>query len=287
MEYLLAVVEDRSFTRAAERLLVSQPALSQQIRALEREVGGELLERLTRDVRLTPMGRAYLPHAQAAVSSARRARSAARAVGGLDEGELQIATVHSVALGVLPAALHVWRRDHPGVELVLREFSDGEELAAQMALGVADVAIGPRPSTWDGPVRSLGHEEFVAVLPSGLLPGGGPLRLSELDGHDWVLFDRSNGLSTAVDEAFAAAGVRPGVAIRTQSTATALRLAASGMGPVLVPGNVVPTGLAADVRRLDPPWLRELVAYSRVRPTGPVAEFAEVLAEHGTLVQTS
>ncbi|GAA3019941.1 hypothetical protein GCM10020229_33950 [Kitasatospora albolonga] len=104
-EYLVTVVETGSFTRAAELLHVSQPALSHQVRALERECGGPLLERLPRSVRLTPMGREVEPHARAALAGAERARAAARRAAGLDGGELQLAVVYSVALGVLPPVL--------------------------------------------------------------------------------------------------------------------------------------------------------------------------------------
>src|SRR3954453_13602016 len=86
LEYLVAVVEEGSFTRAAERLYVSQPALSHQIRALEKDVGGELLERLPHAVHLTPMGRAFLPHATAAVNEADDARRSAREVAELEAG---------------------------------------------------------------------------------------------------------------------------------------------------------------------------------------------------------
>src|SRR3990170_4200057 len=99
LEYLIAVVEEGSFTRAAERLYVSQPALSHQIRALERSVGGELIERLPQGLQLTPMGRAFLPHATAAVHAADEALRAAREVGEIAAGELRIGTLHSIALG--------------------------------------------------------------------------------------------------------------------------------------------------------------------------------------------
>ncbi|MER5394958.1 LysR family transcriptional regulator, partial [Saccharopolyspora sp. NPDC002686] len=116
-EYLVTVVDTGSFTRAAELLHVTQPALSHQVRALERDAGGPLLERLPRSVRLTPMGRAMLPHARAALADAERARSAARQASGLECGELQLATVYSASIGVLPPALRAWRRDHGGVRV--------------------------------------------------------------------------------------------------------------------------------------------------------------------------
>src|SRR3954469_19272894 len=86
MEYLVAVVEEGSFTRAAQRLFVSQPALSHQVKALEGSVGGPLLEGTPQAVRLTPMGPAFLPHAVAAVRAADEAQRAAASVGQLEAG---------------------------------------------------------------------------------------------------------------------------------------------------------------------------------------------------------
>src|SRR4051812_44429425 len=164
MEYLVTVAEEGSFTRAAERLFVSQPALSHQIKALERSVGGELLERLPNAVQLTPMGRAFLPHATAAVLAADEARHAARAVGELEAGQLRIGTLGSIALRVLPAAIRAWRLANPEVSFELHEYLRIDELAEQMRLGAADVAVGPRPLGWDGPIRSLGQEDLGVVL---------------------------------------------------------------------------------------------------------------------------
>src|SRR5882757_11403382 len=90
LEYFITVVDEGSFTGAAELLCVSQPGLSHQIQALERELGGPLLERLPRKVRLTPAGRTALPHAQASLAHAQRASSAARRALGVETGELQI-----------------------------------------------------------------------------------------------------------------------------------------------------------------------------------------------------
>src|ERR1700704_4356289 len=140
MEYLVAVVEEGSFTRAAKRLFVSQPALSHQVKALEESLGGKLLERQPHAVRLTPMGRAYLPHATAAVRAAEEATRAAAGVGHLEAGELRIATLHSIALGVVPAAIRAWRLAHPDVSFELHEYVNMEELTEQMKLGGADVA---------------------------------------------------------------------------------------------------------------------------------------------------
>src|SRR4051812_22349997 len=135
MEYLVAVVEEGSFTRAAQRLFVSQPALSHQVKALERSVGGPLLERQPSAVRLTPMGRAFMPHAVAAVRAAEEAERAAASVGQLEAGELRIATLHSIALGVVPAAIRAWRLGHPGGSFELHEDVNIEQLTEEKGLG--------------------------------------------------------------------------------------------------------------------------------------------------------
>ncbi|VVJ16524.1 Transcriptional regulator [Amycolatopsis camponoti] len=224
LEYLVTVVDTGSFTRAAEQLHVTQPALSHQMRALEQGLGGPLLERLPRTVRLTPMGRAMLPHARAALADAERARCAARLASGTTAGELQVATVYSMSLGVLPPALRVWRRDRPGVDVRLIEFRHADELRDAMAAGEADVALGPLPPVWTGPVRELGVEEFVVVLPADGASEASPtgvVDLATLADCAWVHYAPGNGLAELVDAACAAAGFRPRAAVRTEQTAAA------------------------------------------------------------------
>src|SRR3954469_17774825 len=286
LQYLITVAEEGSFTRAAERLFVSQPALSHQIRVLERDVGGELLERLPHTVHLTPMGRAFLPHATAAVHEADDARRAARAVGDLEAGELRIGTLHSIALGVVPAAIRAWRLANPEVSFELHEYVNIEELTEQMRLGVADVAVGPRPERWDGPMRSLGHEQLVVVLAVDdplLTPRRKRIRLERLADRPWTLYSADNGLAPVVMEACAAAGFTPRAAVHTHHTATAVQLAAAGLGPALVPENVVEPGFTGALLRPDPPVRRELVAFSRDRPSPLVSAFVDVLAEHAVI----
>ncbi len=103
-EYFVAVAEEGSLSRAAARLCVAQPSLSQQLKALERRVGGALFERLPRGMQLTPAGRAFLPEALATLRGAERAYRSARAAVTGESAELHIATVSSVAAGVLPTS---------------------------------------------------------------------------------------------------------------------------------------------------------------------------------------
>jgi DNA-binding transcriptional LysR family regulator len=153
LEYFITVVDEGSFTGAAELLGVSQPGLSHQIQTLEQELGGPLLERLPRKVRLTPAGRTALPHARASLAHAQRASSAARRASGVETGELHVGTLYSISTGVLPGALRTWRRSYPELQVHLVEFPHTNELIAAMEAGQADVAVGPTPPGWDGPCR--------------------------------------------------------------------------------------------------------------------------------------
>ncbi|WP_329398527.1 LysR family transcriptional regulator [Streptomyces lydicus] len=279
MEYLVAVVEEESFTRAAEALHVTQSPLSHQIKALEREVGGPLLERMTRGVRLTPMGRAYFPHAELAVRSARQARRAALAAGGAQSGELHLATVHAHAIGVLPQVCARWVRERPGVRLVLHEYATTEELHEHMTRGVADLALGPRPDGWQGPVTVVGRERIVLVVPHGdPLAGRESVRLAELADRSWVRCSLEPVVEGRrwLDRECERVGFTPRTAVRTQHSSTAVRMASAGVGVLLTAAHEL-TGLDCAAVPTDPPWRRDITVFSRVELTGAAAEFTELL----------
>lgn len=280
LEYFVTVVDESSFTKAAELLHVTQPALSHQIRTLERSAGGPLLERLPRTVRLTPTGRAMLPHARAALADAERARCAARQAAGLEVGELQIATLYSLTLGVLPAALRRWRQTHPDVGIRLFEHRHTEELVEAMNAGEADVAVGPEPTDWSGVTRTLGTEELVVVVASDdPAATGDSIKLQDLADRAWVHYAPGHGLADVLDHACAQAGFEPRIAVRTEQTAAAPALAAAGLGPALVPDNILDGNLprGSHVLRLDPPVRRTLTAYTRGEPDPLAAAFIDVL----------
>ncbi|MBD2897279.1 HTH-type transcriptional regulator ArgP [Actinomadura sp. RB99] len=286
LEYLVTVVDTGSFTRAAEQLHVTQPALSHQVRSLETALGGPLLERLPRAVRLTPLGRAVLPHARAALAEAVRLDAVARRSAGLDEGELEVAVVYSVSLGILPPVLRAWRRGHPRVRIRLREYPHTDDLQAAMAAGRADLAVGPAPAGWEGPVRELGVEEFALVLPADdplAASPAGTLALADLADRAWVHYSPGNGLADLVDRAWAEAGFRPRIAVRAEQTSAALLLAA-GLGPALVPANIIPPDFDGVALRPDPSIRRTLTAYTRTRPDRLTTAFTDLLARQAQVV---
>jgi DNA-binding transcriptional LysR family regulator len=281
LQYWVAVVDTASFTKAAEQLHVSQPGLSQQIRALEAELGGQLIERLPRGIRLTPAGKAFLPEARATVLAAERAGRAARSALALRTAELEIATLRSIAVGILPPAVRRLYDRYPGLLVGLHEYVHRRELEQNVRAGVADLGVGPRPLELAGPIERLGWEHFVAVVgprdPLWDEPPDRPVPLEQLSDRGWILFPPAHGLSELVAAACARAGFSPRPAVRTEQVEAAARLAAAGVGVTIVPDDIVPAELQPNVRRFARPIVRELTAYTRSEWSPPARAFLEVL----------
>jgi DNA-binding transcriptional LysR family regulator len=184
-----------------------------------------------------------------------------------------VATVTSVAFGVLPPAFEQWRERYPATTIALREYTHRRALDDAVRIGVGDIAVGPRPPQWPGPVVELGWEEFVAVLPTSdpLSKSKRPVPLEVLADRDWVLFGPGHGLSELVLETCTRAGFTPRRTVETGQVAAAAHLAAAGLGVTIVPNNIVPSGLHAAVRRLKSPLVRQLVAFTR-QDWSPLAE---------------
>jgi DNA-binding transcriptional LysR family regulator len=281
LEYFVVIAQEGSFTRASERLLIAQPSLSQQIRALEAELGGSLLERLPRGVRLTMAGQNFLPEAQAAISHTDRARRSVRMALGLESGQLAIATNTSAAAGILPSVLTHWQALHPSIEVSLSEYLHRRLLEKGVRGGDGDMAVGSPPDRWEGPIEPLGWEEFVLVLPDGdPLLRNRSIDLAQLAERRWVHFAAGHGLAELVDMLCGAAGFIPRVAVRTSQVVAAPLFAAAGLGPALVPDNVVPDSAKQLVRPVRPRLVRPVVAFTR-REWSPVTHaFLEILHDY-------
>jgi DNA-binding transcriptional LysR family regulator len=275
----VAIVEEGSFTRAARRVGITQPSLSQHVRSLEEELGGAVLERLPRGVALTPAGRTLLPEARAALRAVERGRRGARAALALETGDLEIATVLSMAVGLLPRYIRLWHERHPDVGIRLQEFRHRSLLEDAVEQGVADFAIGPLPlRAWEGPLEQVSWEEFVVVAPPGdPLASRRRIRLEELAEREWVLYHADHGLAGILEEVCRRAGFSPRGTVRTSQAEGAARLASAGIGPALVPDNIVLPGIEGSVLRLDPPMIREVAVYARTELSRTAAAFVEVL----------
>lgn len=275
LEYFIAICDAGSFNGAASELRVAQPSLSQQIQALEKELGAELLERGRQGISLTAAGRLFLPQARAVLASVESARkSVADLVAGV-VGELHVLTVRSVASGVLPAGVVRWHEHHPTTVLRLHDYSHRRDLEAAMRAGHGDVAIGPRPRDWDGDITTLGFESLV-------LAGQGPFdaeraTAAELAGGKWVSFEPEQGMSEILDWAARSLGFTPRVVARVGQVDAALRLAVEGVGLTIVPANAVPHGWNQHVRPLSPPLYRELTVYGRGPMVHRARRFVDLL----------
>ncbi len=278
LEYFIAIAEQGSFTQAAERLLVSQPSLSQQIKSLEDELGGALLERLPRGVRLTAAGQELLREARATIAHAERGRRSVRRALELDAGQLEVAVTTSATAGILPRVLRDWQQRHPAIEVSLIEFPHRRALDEAVRDGAGDIAVSAPPESWSGQVRRLGWEEFVVVLPVDdpllELTSIDPSRLAD---RRWVHFARAHGLAEVVDFCCASAGFVPRVAVRTSQVAAAPLFAATGIGPTIVPEHILPPLLQPLRRPMSPRMIRSVCAFSRGDWTPLTAAFLDTL----------
>jgi DNA-binding transcriptional LysR family regulator len=282
LEYLVAVAQTGSFTEAALRLHVSQPTLSQQIRALEREVGAPLIERMSRGLRLTPAGKAMFGDAQAALASAHRALDNTRRAVASESQMVTLATVRSLAAAVLPSTVKRWHEIHPEVTVSMREFASRHEAADAVREGTAELGIGPLPDGWSGAHAEMGWEQLILVLPANdpLAGTSGDIRLETLANRDWVLYEDGHGLGDQAVTACHDAGFDPIGAVWTAQIEVAARLAAAGIGPALVPIRNVPPDLQQYVRAIDPPISWRVWAYGLSDDFSPtVKAFAAVLLE--------
>jgi DNA-binding transcriptional LysR family regulator len=205
-----------------------------------------------------------------------------RRPSGVDAGELHVGTLYSISVGVLPQALGKWRHNYPDVQVRLVEFRRTQDLIAAMEAGQADVAVGPTPREWNGPVEAIGVEEFViAASPDAVLPSnGGRVKLADLAHEHWVKFTSPSGLSDILEDACQAAGFEPHAAVRTEQAPSALALALEGLGLTLVPGNVVPAEFPGRLLWPDPPVRRELSVYTRVEPDPITAAFVAAITRN-------
>ncbi|MEV7118231.1 LysR family transcriptional regulator [Kitasatospora griseola] len=280
LEYFLAVAEERNFTRAAERVHISQSGVSAQIRQLERELGAELFDRSARTVTLTVAGKAALEHARQAVAAARAVGQAVGEVSDLIRGSLTVGMVAGCTLTPLFDGLAAFHRAHPGVELALLE-DDSEHLTDAVRTGALDLALigcaGAAPDGLDA--HTLIREPLVAAVPPGHPLARPAVTLAELLAHPLICLPPGTGVRTVLDRDCAAAGLAPRIALQASAASAIADLAARGLGvavlsrsmaeafPALVPvavTDLTTPGLLALVSRPGPaPALRALLTELR------------------------
>ncbi|MGZ3145266.1 LysR family transcriptional regulator [Lentzea chajnantorensis] len=260
LECLLAAADLGSVTRAAQHLHLSQPAISHQLVALEREAGTALLIRDRRGVRLTAAGRAALPEARRAVAAADDAVRLARAVGQAAGGTVRVVCAQSLTVALLAPVLARWNADRPGVTIAFRESTDPEPALAALESGEADVLLVPDLGATGFHETTVAEEEIVVALPVRHPLAAQPaIRQDDLHGRSFVHFTPENNLGAWI-ESNLDADLRGSVVARTAVTTHAPQLAAAGLGLSVVPVSAITAGFTGVVRSFEPRWTRRLVA---------------------------
>lgn len=290
LRYFVAVAEELSFTRAALRLHLSQPPLSQQIQSLEQDLGVRLLERTKRSVAVTEPGRVFLEHARQILAKVDEARSQAVAAAAGYSGQLRLAYTVSVSFHpAMPQALLRFGQLAPNVRLQLSEMYTEPQFAALLA-GQIDVGfVRDEPSR----VRDAGslrlsvvdREPLMLALPAGHpMSGRSSLRLAEVAGDAFVsqprelaatLYDRLVKLATR-------AGFQPSITQHAQQINGLLALVAAGLGLALVPASMRTVRLAgvSYVPLEDPDAFLLLAVASRSDDPSPaLQQFLATVAE--------
>jgi LysR family cyn operon transcriptional activator len=246
VRYLKAVVEHGSFTRAAQTLHVSQPALSQQIKELEERVGAQLLDRSGRKIRPTDLGAIYLQHAGRALAELDEAARAVRDVEDLSTGTLRLGVTPSVAAYLIGPVLQRFRASYPGITLTVR--ASPQELIEpalrddQLDLGIGfgdlpapDIEVIPlhteRPTLIVGEKRNAARKQNI--------------KAKELAHMPLAILDRSFSTRRLVDEYFRSKNLQPTIAVEANSIEVLIEIVRHTDLATILPANVAGPGFAA------------------------------------------
>ena len=242
LRYFVAVAEERSFSRAALRLHVSQPPLSTQLKDLEAQLGVRLLERSNRGVTLTPAGQVFYEEVRGVLDRLEQARLKARHAQQGDVGSLSIGFVSIADYGILPPVIKRFRSRYPGVEMQLHELTTDVQIreirAARLDLGIG---LGPVEEPALSFTRvTQEHLVLAAPLAHPLTPASGAVALKSLANERFIIPPRDNapGLYDLIISQCRAAGFTPRITQHARQMQTVISLVASGMGFALVPASV-------------------------------------------------
>jgi len=249
LRYLVALAEERNFTRAAARVHVAQPALSQQIRRLEEELGLALVERTTRRAGLTDAGGLLVARARRILAELDAAQTELQGLRGIQTGHVAIGAMHTMGPVDLSLALAIFHARHPGVELTVREQAS-EEMAEMLRVDELDLAflsVTERIESHGLGLHRLVSEELVVLLPrEHPLAERGQVRMAELSDQDFISFRQGARLRELLVSAARQAGFEPHVTVESNESQRVRRLVALGLGVAILPRSDA-EGPGADV----------------------------------------
>ena len=259
LRYIVALAEERSFTRAAMREHIAQPALSQQIQRLERELGLALVERTTRRVTITEAGELLVARARRILAELTAAQDELQSLRGFQTGRVTVGAIHTMGPIDLSAALASYHRRHPFVELTVREHSS-EELADLLRVDELDLAflsVTERIESHGLALEQLVSEELVAAVPRDhRLAGRDRIRMAELAGEQFVSYREGARLRELLEEGAHQSGFEPNVKFESNESQRIRALVARGLGVAIIPrSDAVASGPAVAIASLTEPEL--------------------------------
>ena len=287
LRYFTAVAEELHFTRAAARLGIGQPPLSQQIQQLEREIGTPLFLRLPRGIALTEAGAQFLEDARAILAGADRAVDTARRLGRGERGAITVGfTASAVFHPYLPRAIRAYRDRYPGVRITLTE-STSVSLLRSLRAGEVDVAFVRPPYVADPEFEServLNEPMLVALPPDHRLVRKRAIPMAALANEDFVLYPRPIGASLydAIQSACQRAGFTPRVIQEAPQMASIVSLVAAGVGISVVPAamrHMGAQGIEYRPIKGDAPHALLDMAYRRHDRSAAASNAVELLRE--------
>jgi DNA-binding transcriptional LysR family regulator len=286
LRYLVALAEEGNFTRAAANEHIAQPAMSQQIRRLEDELGLALVERTTRRVALTEAGEALVVRSRRILAELESADAELQALRGVHTGHVTIGAMHTMGPVDLSLVLALFRERHPDVRFTVRE-QTSEEMAEMLRVDELDLAflsVTERVESRGLGLHQLVSEELVVLLPrEHRLSRRAELRMAELDGESFISFREGARLRELLMSAGREAGFEPQVTLESNESQRVRRLVSRGLGVAILPRSDA-EGFGADVAvvSLTKPSLRRdiTIAWREGRRLSPAAaEFLDLASE--------
>ncbi|MEI5103040.1 LysR substrate-binding domain-containing protein [Streptomyces sp. PmtG] len=270
--YFVAVAETRHFTRAAERVHVSQPSLSQQVRALEKELGAELFSRARGNIALTDAGEALLPLARRILADADTARIEVQELAQLRRGRVRLGATPSVCTGLLPQVLRDFHDRHPGIQLLIEE-GGSHDLVRHLARGALDLALVVLPLPSPSPALTtveLLTEDLVVVSSPHAPRLGATARVADLQGERLVMFRHGYDLRELTVAACRAEGFEPEFAVEGGEMDAVLGFVRAGLGVAVVPRMIAErAGIGLRMTPLARPRLRRTIALAHRSDVAP------------------
>jgi DNA-binding transcriptional LysR family regulator len=242
LKYFLAVADAGSVTRAAEVLGLAQPALSQALTRMERDLGVKLFSRTRRGAQLTAAGEAIIDDIRLSIARIDAAAHRAKEIGAQRAGRLTVGFASAALFNLLPRAIAQLRREVPNVDLVLREMSNAEQASA-LENGGIDIGLLHTPVAVGGRMheRLIASERLLAVVPSSFpLAEDGRVSLRELSqiGLVWFPGDQLPLIRAGILSAFRQAGCEANIVQNANRSLTVLACVAAGCGASLLPQSV-------------------------------------------------